>query len=60
MHVTIDLFTIEDELMPCWGSTEGGILGEPHYPRYENHILVKPDCCPECAQRIGYYTSYSS
>ena len=60
VHVTMDLFTVEDELMPCWGAPERGIPGEPHCPRCEAHIPAKPDRCPQCDQRIGYYTSYSS
>jgi hypothetical protein len=60
VHVTMDLFTVEDELMPCWGSAEQGIPGEPHCPRCETHIPARPDRCPQCDQRIGYYTSYSA
>ena len=60
VHVTMDLFTVEDELMPCWGSRERGIEGQPHCPRCETHIPAKPDRCPQCGQRLGYYTSYSS
>ena len=60
VHVTMDLFTIEDQLMPCWGSPERGIPGEPHCPRCETHIPAKPERCPKCDQRVGYYTSYSS
>ena len=60
VHVTMDLFTVEDELMPCWGSRERGIRGQPYCPRCENHIPDEPDRCPHCAQRLGYYTSYSS
>ena len=60
VHVTIDLFSLEDELMPCWGSPERGIPREPHCPRCEKHIPTKPDRCHQCGQRIGYYTSYSA
>lgn len=60
VHVHMDLFNIEDELMPCWGSLERGILGEPHCPRCETHIPSRPDRCPQCNQRLGFYTSYSS
>ena len=60
VHVTLDLFGVEDELMPCWGSRERGISGEPYCPRCEFHIPARPDRCPQCGQRLGFYTSYSS
>ena len=59
-HVTLELFGVEDELMPCWGSHERGISGEPYCPRCEFHIPARPDRCPQCGQRLGFYTSYSS
>ena len=60
VHVTIDLFTLEDVLMPCWGSLERGVPGEPHCPRCETPVPDKPDRCHQCGQRLGFYTSYSS
>jgi hypothetical protein len=60
VHVTIDHFTTEDELMPCWGSPERGIDGEPHCPRCEAHIPKRPTRCSHCRQRVGYFTSYSA
>jgi len=60
VHVTMDLFTVEDELMPCWGSPERGIPGEPHCPRCETPVPDKPSRCHQCDQRLGFYTSYSS
>ena len=60
VHVTMDLFTVDDELMPCWGSHDRGVPGERYCPRCETHLAARPDRCPQCGQRIGFYTSYSS
>ncbi|NKB71499.1 MAG: hypothetical protein GKR89_30880 [Candidatus Latescibacteria bacterium] len=60
VHVTMDLFTVEDELMPCWGSSERGTPGQPYCPRCESPVPDRPDRCGQCRQRLGFYTSYSS
>jgi len=60
VHVTIDHFTVDDELMPCWGTGERGIVGEPYCPRCESHLPDRPSRCEACGQRVGYYTSYSA
>ena len=60
VHVTIDQFTVDDELMPCWGSDPEGTSREPYCPRCETLISERPQRCGACGQRIGFYTSYSS
>ena len=60
VHVTIDRFTVDDELMPCWSSDLEGAPREPYCPRCETRIPDRPRRCGACGQRIGFYTSYSS
>jgi len=60
VHATIDHFTVEDELMPCWGTGQRGIQGEPYCPRCESHLPDRPSRCKACGQRVAMYTSYSA
>lgn len=60
VHLTIDHYTLEDELMPCWGNMDGHEGKEPFCPRCEKPIPERPDRCPCCQQRVGFYTSYSA
>jgi hypothetical protein len=60
VHLTIDDFTHEHELMPCWGELEGVEGKAPFCPRCEKPIVEQPDRCPHCDQRVGFYTSYSA
>jgi hypothetical protein len=60
VHLTIDDYTLEHELMPCWGELDGYEGREPFCPRCEKPIVKRPDRCPNCEQRVGFYTSYSA
>ncbi len=53
VHVTMDLFTIEDELMPCWGSPERGIPGEPHCPRWRPISPPNRTAAPSAASGLA-------
>ena len=58
VHLPIEAYTRDDELMPCW-TTPGGVR-VPHCPRCDAPVEMETERCPDCGQRMGGYVGYSA
>lgn len=58
VHLSIDAYTKEDELMPCWESQ--GDTRLPLCPRCNRRVEMRTPECPGCRQRLGGYVGYSA
>ncbi len=58
MHLPVEAYTKDDELMPCW-TTPGGVR-VPHCPRCEAQVEMETERCPASGQRMGGYVGYSA
>ena len=57
VHLPLESYTTDDELMPCWASVGG--VRTPHCPRCDRPVEMQAPECPECGQRLGGYAGYS-
>ena len=58
VHLSIDAYTKEDELMPCWELQ--GDTRLPLCPRCNRRVEMRTPECPGCRQRLGGYVGYSA
>ena len=58
VHLAIDAYTKDDELMPCWQVADD--IRVPHCPRCEKRVEMETERCPGCGQRMGGYVGYSA
>ena len=57
VHLPIEAYTKDDELMPCWQDADG--IRIPHCPRCEKRVEMETERCPGCGQHMGGYVGYS-
>ena len=58
VHLPIDAYTKEDELMPCWDIKADLCL--PLCTRCNRRVEIQAPECPNCQQRLGGYAGYST
>jgi len=57
VHLPLQAYTRDDELMPCWRMIDGTRV--PHCPRCDAPVEMQAERCPGCGQRMGGYAGYS-
>ncbi|MAE66130.1 MAG: hypothetical protein CMJ18_17810 [Phycisphaeraceae bacterium] len=66
VHLPIEAYTKDDELMPCFTELDArqqrelGIRRQPYCPRCETRLEMETQGCPGCGQRLGGYVGYSA
>ena len=66
VHLPIEAYSKDDELMPCWKELdpaeqrEHGVRQLPYCPRCQTHVEIETQRCPNCGQRMGQYIGYSA
>jgi hypothetical protein len=58
VHLPIEAYTKDDELMPCWQNADD--VRVPHCPRCEKRVEMETKRCPDCEQHMGGYAGYSA